>query len=102
MPTPIPNDLTAGEIAVRGTQVYARHCGVCHDASFAGSLDNGFRRFPNAAAMYSYARTNMPQSDPGSLLPEEYFAVIVKVLVEAKKVAPDAIIDPNKLSDIKF
>jgi hypothetical protein len=102
LPTPIPADLTAAEIAVRGMQVYARSCGVCHDSGFAGSLDNGLRRFPDAGAMFSYARSAMPQNNPGSLLPEEYFAVIVDVLLQAKLVAPDAILDPNKLSDIKF
>ena len=52
--------------------------------------------------MYDYVRTRMPRGNPGSLQPDEYFAVIVDVLVREKLVAPDAVLDPNKLSDIKF
>jgi mono/diheme cytochrome c family protein len=102
MPTPLPNDLTAAEIAVRGRQVFGRRCAQCHDGLMEPIFADGYRRFPDAGTMLSFARSNMPLGNAGSLLPEEYFAVIVDFLVAEKFVAPDAILDPNKLGDIKF
>jgi mono/diheme cytochrome c family protein len=104
MPTPLPPEveLTAGELRVRGRQVYSRHCAVCHDEEFAGSLSNSLSRFANASALFGYMRDAMPQGNPGSLKLDEYMAVLAKVLVEEGVVAEDSVLDPNSLDTITF
>ena len=101
-PTPTPGELTAEAMAARGQQVYSQNCAVCHDDGLGGNLKLGLTRFPDAGEMFSYARANMPRGSPGTLRSEDYAAVIVKVLVDNQVVSPGAVIDPNKLSEIKF
>jgi len=102
MPTPLPPEveLTAAELAVRGRRVYSRRCVVCHEESFAGSLDKALDRFDTAASLFAYMRDLMPQDAPGSLPADDYLAVLAKVLVENNVLAEDAILDPNNLQQI--
>jgi hypothetical protein len=104
LPTPLPAgvELTAGELRVRGRQVYSRRCAICHDEEFAGSLSNALSRFSNASALFGYMRDAMPQDAPGSLELDEYLAVLAKVLVENGIVSEDSTLDPNSLAEIAF
>ena len=69
------------EQAVQGKQLYAMHCVSCHTAvshtgpEFAAKWEG--RAFQD---LFSYVRESMPKSEPGSLSPREYLAVLAYVL----------------------
>ncbi len=85
-----PATFTAAQ-AVQGRAAYAATCGSCHGqnlsgSEFAGPLNGN--RFSqdwsgkSAAALFTYIRTRMPPSKPGSLTPEtvaQLVAYIVQV-----------------------
>lgn len=97
-----PTAPTAAQIAELGTVAYRRSCATCHDGGFAPPLAQGLVRFANAQAMFSYSRIAMPQNAPGTLKPEEYFQIVVSMLVEQKVLAPDAAVSIADLPNILF
>jgi mono/diheme cytochrome c family protein len=71
----------APEQAMQGKELYAMHCVSCHAAithtgpEFAAKWEG--RTFWD---LFSFVRESMPKSEPGSLTPGEYLAVLAYVL----------------------
>ena len=97
-----PAALTAVLRAPLGQAIYKSSCGACHDGPPGGNLENSFNRFSNAGQMFDYARTKMPQNNPGSLPQADYLNVIVWVLLGSNKVTPDAVLDAGNLASVSL
>src|SRR6185503_732228 len=70
----------------KGAQIYSQRCAICHGAEGAGRLPaipavwgpdayNTGAGMYNIAKMAAFVQHNMPQSDPGSLTPQEAYDV---------------------------
>ncbi|HEY4077753.1 MAG TPA: cytochrome c [Rhizomicrobium sp.] len=86
--------------ATAGAAVYAQSCASCHGAQLEGVAapalkGSAFGEMANAQsltadAMLDVIANTMPQSDPGSLKPEEYNAVTAYILQQNGYPAGDA------------
>lgn len=76
-----------------GAQVYARQCAGCHGARGEGGGPNdpdapllvgprGLTGFRTAQDLYDFTVDTMPQDLPGSLAPEDYWAILAWLLAE--------------------
>lgn len=73
-----------------GTAVYAQSCAACHGEQLEGTAapplkGDAFGEMANAQALtvdslLDVVSGTMPQSDPGSLKPDEYSAVVAYIL----------------------
>lgn len=111
--------------AVDGASVYAAKCLICHGAKGEGVAPNppivgrepregfGFGRdpalvktvgnyWPFATTVYDYVRRAMPQDKPGSLTPNELYAVTAWILAENGIIARDFVVDSLSLPKIKM
>jgi mono/diheme cytochrome c family protein len=69
------------EQALRGQDVYAGNCKSCHTPeSHTGVLFTSKWNGKPLLELYLYVRELMPKSDPGTLTPEEYAAVVAYML----------------------
>ena len=69
------------EQALRGQDVYAGNCKSCHaPESHTGVLFTSRWNGKPLLELYLYVRELMPKSDPGTLTPEEYAAVVAYML----------------------
>jgi polar amino acid transport system substrate-binding protein len=76
--------------ATAGAQVYASSCAACHGAALEGVAAPALKGAPfgemataqslTAGALLDVIANTMPQSDPGSLKPEDYAAVTAYIL----------------------
>lgn len=76
--------------ATAGAQVYASSCASCHGAALEGVAAPALKGAPfgemstaqsmTAATLLDVIANTMPQSDPGSLKPEDYAAVTAYIL----------------------
>jgi mono/diheme cytochrome c family protein len=82
--------LYTADQATAGAAVYSQACAACHGAQLEGVAapalkGSGFGDMANAQALTADAlldviSNTMPQSDPGSLKPEEFAAVTAYIL----------------------
>lgn len=108
--------------AVAGAAVYAAKCASCHgakgegippnprlvgreprDFSFATDLaavKTVGNYWPYATTLYDYIRRAMPQTAPGSLTPDETYAVIAWILAENEVVPRNQALDATTLPKV--
>ncbi|PHX96381.1 MAG: hypothetical protein CK531_09070 [Gemmatimonadetes bacterium] len=120
--------LPAGQgTAVSGAPVYAAKCATCHGsagegtpiaAALVGRIPNdsfnyatstgGDRRktvgswWPHATTLYDYIRRAMPFDKPGTLTPDEIYAVTAFLLAKNEIVKDDFVIDVTSLPAVKM
>lgn len=113
---------TAGE----GKAVYEQKCAICHGLAGEGSsplypklvdanpkdfraFDTDFRiahtignYWPYATTLYDYIRRTMPLTAPGSLKPDETYAVVAYLLHANGVIAEDAVINARTLPQVRM
>lgn len=82
--------LYTADQASAGANIYAQSCATCHGAAMEGTSapalkgkdfsDVATAQSMTADTLYDVISSTMPQSDPGSLKPEEYAAVTAYIL----------------------
>lgn len=112
-----------------GAPIYARKCASCHGARGEGTGTGsaayprligrepraGFpfgqdlahvktvgNYWPYATTVYDYIHRAMPQNAPGSLQPDEVYALTAFLLAENEIVARDAVIDATTLPAVRM
>ena len=105
--------------AVEGRALYDRRCAACHGATGRegpddrlaggqGSLAGGQARktvgsyWPAATTLWDYVNRAMPFNQPGSLAPDEVYAVVAYVLYLNGIVGGDDLIDAGTLPRIEM
>jgi S-disulfanyl-L-cysteine oxidoreductase SoxD len=111
--------------ASEGAVVFAQKCASCHGAAGQGippvapivgrEPREGFpfgsdpklvktvgNYWPYATTLFDYVRRAMPQNAPGSLTPNELYAVVAWVLAANEIVAQDAVLDATTLPAVKM
>ena len=58
--------------------------------------------WPYATTLFDYIRRAMPQNDPGSLTPDQTYAVIAWILYRNEIVGPDAVMDAVSLPRVRM
>lgn len=99
----------ASRLGDTGKQVYQQQCQSCHGnqgqgvigPALIGSRASPAKYGPTAEGLYTYIRTNMPQTAPGSLSADEYLAVTTYLLLQNQLVSPTQRIDVGSLQQIK-
>jgi mono/diheme cytochrome c family protein len=109
----------------QGLIVYAQKCASCHGAKGEGIAPapklvgrdprQGFpfgrdaklvrtvgNYWPYSTTLYDYVHRAMPLSAPGSLSPNEAYAVIAWILAENEIIPRDAVIDAKSLPAVKM
>jgi len=108
--------------AAEGAAIYAAKCASCHgktgegaafdrlvatDAgdNFAFGRDPGLARaignyWPYATTLYDYTARSMPFTQPGSLTPNEVYALVAYLLAENRIVPADAALDQRTLAQV--
>ncbi|HJU41598.1 MAG TPA: c-type cytochrome [Vicinamibacterales bacterium] len=117
--------LPAGQGTVaEGAKVYAAKCGSCHGKSGEGAsaerlvaTDSGKNfdfamngklvkavgnYWPYATTLYDYTYRAMPFMQPGTLTPDETYAVTAFILALNKIVPEDAVMDAKTLPAVKM
>lgn len=82
--------LYTADQASTGANIYAQSCATCHGSALEGTAapalkgtaftDTATAESLTADTLYDVIAGTMPQSDPGSLKPEEYAAVTAYIL----------------------
>lgn len=101
--------IEAARLAETGKQVYQQQCQVCHGdqgqgivgPALIGSRASPAKYGPTAKDLYTFIRTNMPQTTPGSLTADQYLAVTTYLLFQNELVSPTQRIDEGALQQIK-
>ena len=106
--------------AVEGFEVYAFMCGGCHGANGEGGpydrlvADREYSAevpdhllsvgnyWPYATTLFDYINRAMPMTQPGSLSPDEVYAVVAFILSENGIIAEDEYLDASNLADIEM
>ena len=115
--------LPAGQGTVEeGRTLYARKCAACHGAKGEGGVGpilvatepkTGFaddyklprtigNYWPYPTTIYDYVSRAMPQNAPGSLAPEEVYALVAFLLAENAAVPPGFVADATTLPAVKM
>ncbi len=121
---PTGKNLPPGQGTVAdGKLVYAAKCAACHGDAGQGappvypqlvgkdptdfSFDNDFKithtignYWPYATTLYDYINRAMPLTAPGSLKPEEIYAVTAYLLAANGVIAADAVMDARSLPKV--
>jgi len=121
---PSGEGLPAGRgTAEEGARVYAANCAACHGATGEGlpvapalvgrEPREGFpfgkslkyvrtvgNYWPYATTLYDYINRAMPASAPGSLTPNEIYAIVAWILAQNEIISPTAVIDAASLPRI--
>jgi polar amino acid transport system substrate-binding protein len=97
--------LYTAEQATAGAAVYAQSCAACHGAQMEGVAAPALKgsafgemataQSLTAQALLDVVANTMPQSDPGSLKPEEYNAVSAYILQQNGYPAGTAALAPG-------
>lgn len=106
-----------GSVA-HGAEVYATMCAICHGASGEGGpYDRLVGRepltspspvktignyWPYAAPLWDYVRRAMPFDRPGSLAPDDVYAVVAWLLYMNEIVPEDAVLDRETLPQVRM
>lgn len=116
---------TGSGTAAKGLVVYAQQCASCHGAKGEGIAPNpklvgrdpreGFpfgrdvklvktvgNYWPYATTLYDYVHRAMPLKTPGTLKPDEVYAVVAWILAENEIIARDAVMDAKTLPAVKM
>jgi cytochrome c len=106
--------------AREGRLVYGQHCAACHGdmgqgndnfpalAGGVGSLSSGTplltvgSYWPYATTLWDYTRRAMPYPRPGSLTPQEVYAVTAYVLYMNGIVEEDSVLDQRTLPGVRM
>jgi cytochrome c len=110
--------------AVEGAAVYSAKCASCHGVqgaggpaerlagrtpgdSFAFATDPSLARtigsyWPYATTLYDYTARAMPFRQPGTLTPDETYAVVAYLLFLNGVIAEDAVIDRSSLPQVRM
>jgi cytochrome c len=111
--------------AATGATVYAARCASCHgprgeggtppnarlvgreprDFSFAADptkVKTVGNYWPYATTLFDYIRRAMPQTAPGTLTPDETYAVIAWLLAENEIIPRDQVLDAVSLPQVKM
>lgn len=107
--------LPAGHGSVReGRALYETRCANCHDVPAFPKLWGGIgslRRFPQksvtsywpyAPTLYDYIRRAMPPRAPGSLKPDQIYALTAYILAQDGLVGPNGTLDAKTLPGVKM
>ena len=110
----------------QGATLYAQKCAACHGAKGEGGIiphaatliggaakDADFATdpklvrtmgnyWPYATTVYDYLRRAMPQNAPGSLAPDEVYAITAYLLAENGVVGPDFVADKDSLPKVEM
>ena len=109
----------------QGSQVYAAKCAVCHGVNGEGNGANprligseprqGFpfgkdfkipktigNYWPYATTLYDYVHRAMPLPAPGSLTPDETYAIVAYLLAENQVVPRSAVMDAETLPTVRM
>lgn len=100
---------TAAQVAVQGKAIYLQQCQVCHGAqgegvvgpALIGPKANPAKFGPTAANWFTFIRTNMPQTAPGSLSVDDYVAVTSYLLLQNGLVTPEQQVSEQAFREIK-
>ncbi len=108
-----------------GATVYAAKCAVCHgrngegvgtyprllgapaEADFRFGLDVRIPKtvgnyWPYATTLYDYVHRSMPLSAPGSLTPNETYALVAYILAESQIIPRTAVMDATTLPKVEM
>jgi cytochrome c len=102
--------------AVEGATVYTQKCAACHGPNATGSalhrglipLGNAkpvkipFSLVPYATTVWDFINRAMPQSKPGSLTPDEVYAVTAYVLYRNDVVKETDVLDATSLPKVRM
>jgi len=102
--------------AVEGATVYMQKCAACHGPNATGSalhrglipLGNAkptkipFSLVPYATTVWDFINRAMPQSTPGSLTPDEVYAVTAYVLYRNDVVKETDVLDATSLPKVRM
>jgi len=118
---PDGSGLPTGRATAReGRLVYGQHCAACHGdkgqgsddfpglAGGVGSLGGGTplltvgSYWPYATTLWDYTRRAMPYPRPGSLTPQEVYAVTAYVLYLNGIVEEDSVLDQSTLPRVRM
>src|SRR5688572_20136154 len=91
--------------AQAGAMVFARNCATCHGSALEGGIGPGLKGVAfgeravaqslTAQSLLDVVAYTMPQSNPGSLKPEDYNAVVAYVLQQNGYPAGATALAPN-------
>jgi mono/diheme cytochrome c family protein len=124
---PSGEGLPAGRGTVEeGARVFAANCAGCHGARGEGlpaggpalvgrDPREGFpfgeslkyvrtvgNYWPYATTLYDYINRTMPATTPGSLAPDEIYAVVAWILAQNEIISPTAVIDAASLPRVRM
>jgi cytochrome c len=108
-----------------GQKLYAEKCAACHGMKGEGmpphypmligaapkdfSFADDFRKtktignyWPYATTLYDYVNRAMPLTAPGSLAPDEVYALVAYLLAENDVIGKDAVMDARTLPAVKM
>ena len=110
--------------AANGAAVYSKQCASCHGAKgeggsaerlagrtpsdrFTFATDASLVRtigsyWPYATTLYDYTARAMPFQQPGTLTPDETYAVVAYLLFLNGVIAEDAVMDQSSLSKVRM
>jgi hypothetical protein len=58
--------------------------------------------WPYASTLFDYVRRSMPQTAPGSLTPDETYALVAFLLAENHVIPPDATLDATSIREVRM
>jgi cytochrome c len=120
---PAGDGLPAGSGTVEaGAKVYGEKCAACHGEKLQGIATAGAAAlvggrgtlatpkpvktvesyWPYATTLYDYVWRAMPFSDPGSLTPDEVYAVTAFILAKGGVIPEDATMDAKSLPKVEM
>ena len=102
--------------AVEGAAIYTQKCAACHGPNATGSalhrglvpLGNakpvkiGFSLVPYATTVWDFINRAMPQTRPGSLTPDEVYAVTAYVLFRNEVIKESDVLDATSLPKVRM
>jgi len=102
--------------AVEGAAIYTQKCAACHGPNAAGSalhrglvpLGNAkpvkipFSLVPYATTVWDFINRAMPQTRPGSLTPDEVYAVTAYVLFRNDVIKETDVLDATSLPKVRM
>src|SRR5215510_10351951 len=89
--------------AVEGAAIYTQKCAACHGPNATGSaLHRGLVPLGNATTVWDFINRAMPQTRPGSLTPDEVYAVTAYVLYRNDVIKETDVLDATSLPKVRM